>query len=109
MLVQEFLRLVQTRPLRHSDQMVLGHQGRDGLVRVGDKAQVAIGQNAHQFGAFGDGNPWVHLGAHLVIGTTVGSLVPWLIGSVVLYATRKLAGSDGSINTVGIIAILTPR
>ena len=51
--------------------------------------------------AFGGGNPWVHLGAHLVIGTTVGSLVPWLIGSVVLYASRKLAGSDGKINRVG--------
>jgi hypothetical protein len=46
----------------------------------------------YAFGA--DGKTWLHVGAHLVVGTTAGSLVPWLIGSVVLFATTKLAGSD---------------
>src|SRR5207245_8479153 len=33
----------------------------------------------YAFGA--DGKTWLHVGAHLVLGTTLGSLVPWLIGS----------------------------
>jgi hypothetical protein len=44
--------------------------------------------NAPEF-AFGGGSPWVHLAAHLFIGTTVGSLVPWAIGSLILVITRK--------------------
>ena len=51
--------------------------------------------------AFGsDGKTWFHVGAHLVVGTTLGSLVPWLIGSVVLSATRKLAGSDAKVKSL---------
>jgi hypothetical protein len=43
--------------------------------------------------AFGsDGKTWLHLGAHLVIGTTVGTLLPWLIGSGVLAVTKKSYG-----------------
>src|SRR5262245_57758490 len=36
-------------------------------------------------------NPWLHAGAHLVIGTVAGSIVPWLVGSLVLFVTKKLA------------------
>jgi hypothetical protein len=51
--------------------------------------------------AFGsDGKTWLHVGAHLVVGTTLGSLVPWLIGSVILFATRKLARSDSKIKSL---------
>jgi hypothetical protein len=40
--------------------------------------------------AFGsDGKTWLHLGAHLVIGTTVGALLPWAIGSAILAVTRN--------------------
>jgi hypothetical protein len=42
----------------------------------------------YAFGA--DGQSWFHVGAHLLIGTTAGSLVPWLIGSVIMFVTRKL-------------------
>jgi hypothetical protein len=42
--------------------------------------------------SFGGGNQWLHLAAHLVIGTTLGSLVPWGIGSLVLLITRSVAG-----------------
>jgi hypothetical protein len=52
----------------------------------------------YAFGA--DGQTWFHVAAHLVIGTTVGSLVPWLIGSGILSATRKLAGSDSKIKSL---------
>jgi len=48
--------------------------------------------------AFGsDGKTWLHLGAHVFIGTTFGSLVPWVIGSGILAITRKLSGSDRKI------------
>ena len=41
--------------------------------------------------AFGsDGKTWLHAGAHLFIVTTAGSLVPWLIGSLILAVTKKV-------------------
>src|SRR6185295_11477043 len=40
--------------------------------------------------AFGrDGKTWIHLGAHLLIGTTAGALIPWGVGSAILALTRK--------------------
>jgi len=51
--------------------------------------------------AFGsDGATWLHAGAHLFIGTTAGSLVPWLVGSLVMLATRKLAGPNQELKTL---------
>ena len=46
----------------------------------------------YAFGA--DGKTWLHVLAHLFIGTTAGSLVPWLIGSAILAATKKVSGAD---------------
>jgi hypothetical protein len=43
------------------------------------------------FGA--DGKNWGHVAAHLFIGTTVGSLVAWLGGSLVMFVTRKVTGA----------------
>ena len=45
----------------------------------------------YAFGA--DGKTWLHVLAHLFIGTTAGSLVPWLIGSAILAATKKVSGA----------------
>jgi len=55
--------------------------------------------SAPEYAFGGDGKTWFHVGAHLGIGTIAGSLVPWLIGSLVLFATRKLVGSDSRIKT----------
>jgi hypothetical protein len=53
----------------------------------------------YAFGA--NGATWLHVGAHLFIGTIAGSLVPWAVGSLVLFITRKLApGSDRSIKSL---------
>jgi len=42
--------------------------------------------------AFGsDGKTWLHAGAHLVIGTTAGTLIPWLTGSLIMFISTKLA------------------
>jgi hypothetical protein len=50
--------------------------------------------------SFGGGNPWFHAAAHALIGTTVGSLMPWLIGSVILFVTKKLSASKDTIKSV---------
>ena len=48
--------------------------------------------------AFGsDGKTWTHLLAHVFIGTTVGTFLPWLIGSGILAITRKASASDRKI------------
>ena len=49
----------------------------------------------YAFGA--DGKSWLHLGAHVFIGTTFGSLLPWVVGCGVLAITRKLSRSDRRI------------
>ena len=39
-----------------------------------------------------NGQPaWLHLAAHVFIGTTVGSVVPWAIGSLILAITRRVS------------------
>ena len=43
-----------------------------------------------EFAFGGDGKTWSHAASHLFIGTTAGSLVPWLIGSLILAVTRKV-------------------
>jgi hypothetical protein len=55
--------------------------------------------SAPEYAFGGDGKTWLHVGAHLGIGTIAGSLVPWLIGSLVLFATKKLVRSDSRIKS----------
>ena len=51
--------------------------------------------------AFGsDGATWFHAAAHLFIGTTAGSVFPWLIGSLVLFLTKKVSHTDSKINSL---------
>jgi len=47
--------------------------------------------SAPEYSFGGDGKTWLHVGAHLVIGTIIGSLVSWLVGCLIMFATRKLA------------------
>jgi hypothetical protein len=42
----------------------------------------------YSFGA--DGKTWVHVAAHLFIGTTVGTLVGWLFGSLIMFVTKRV-------------------
>ena len=42
----------------------------------------------YSFGA--DGKTWFHVGAHLLVGTTIGSLLGWLVGCLIMFATKKL-------------------
>jgi hypothetical protein len=56
--------------------------------------------SAPEYAFGGDGKTWLHAAAHLVIGTTAGTLVPWLIGSLILFVTKKLSRSDSRIKSV---------
>ena len=68
---------------------------------VGIAIAIFTGNNnifsAPEYAFGGDGRTWLHLGAHAVFGTTVGTLVPWLIGSGFLAAAKKLTASDRNI------------
>lgn len=41
--------------------------------------------------SFGAGSSLLHIALHVFVGTTLGSVVPWLIGSLILAATRKFS------------------
>ena len=47
--------------------------------------------SAPEFSGGVDGKTWGHAGAHLVLATTAVSLAGWLIGSLILFVTRKVA------------------
>ena len=53
--------------------------------------------SAPEYAFGGDGKSWLHLGAHVFIGTTIGSLLPWVIGCGILAITRKLSGTDRKV------------
>jgi hypothetical protein len=38
-----------------------------------------------------DGKTWLHAGAHLVLGLTVGPLLAWLVGSIIMWVTKKIS------------------
>ena len=47
----------------------------------------------YSFGS--DGKSWLHVGAHLVLGTTIAPLIGWIVGCVIMFATKKLVrGKD---------------
>ncbi len=43
-----------------------------------------------EYSGGGDGKNWLHAGAHLGIATPAVSLVGWLVGCLVMFATKKL-------------------
>jgi hypothetical protein len=55
--------------------------------------------SAPEYSFGGDGKTWLHVAAHLFIGTTVGSLMSWLVGCLIIAATKKLMsrGKDAQV------------
>jgi hypothetical protein len=41
-----------------------------------------------------DGKTWLHAGAHLVLGLMIGPLLAWLVGSVIMWVTKKVSPRD---------------
>jgi len=46
--------------------------------------------SAPEFSFGSDGKTWLHVAAHLFIGTTVGSVMGWLVGCLIMFAAKKL-------------------
>ena len=46
---------------------------------------------APEYSGNADGKTWFHVVAHLIVGSIVLPLVSWAIGSLVLFATKKVA------------------
>ena len=46
--------------------------------------------SAPEFSFGSDGKTWLHVAAHLFIGTTIGSVMSWLVGCLIMFATKKL-------------------
>jgi hypothetical protein len=55
---------------------------------------IITGQNniytAPEYAFGSDGKTWLHFFSHLFLGTPVGSVVYWLVGCLILLASRKL-------------------
>lgn len=47
-------------------------------------------------GPLGDGKTWLHAGMHVVFGVLVGSLLAWLVGSVIMWVTKKAVQRDAA-------------
>ena len=62
--VQNVLRVFERGSHRDGDEIFLGHHFADGNVEAGLKAQIAIGENAHQFSVLGDGHAGNFVLAH---------------------------------------------
>jgi len=42
-----------------------------------------------------DGKTWAHVAGHLIVGTVGASLISWIVGSVIMFVTKKAtAGGD---------------
>lgn len=50
---------------------------------------------APEYSGGGDGKNWTHAGAHLLFGTIVLTLINWLIGSIIMFVTKKAASGRG--------------
>jgi hypothetical protein len=56
--------------------------------------------SAPEYSGGGDGKTWLHVVAHLVLGSTVGPLIAWLVGSAIMFVVKKIAprGSTSAAN-----------
>jgi len=53
--------------------------------------------------AFGqDGKTWSHLLAHVFVGTTIGTLFPWVIGSGILALTKKVTRKSENFGATSV-------
>ena len=50
--------------------------------------------SAPEYSGGGDGKTWLHVGAHIVLGTTIGPLLAWLVGSIIMWVTKKISPRD---------------
>jgi len=51
--------------------------------------------SAPEYSGGGDGKTWVHVAAHLVV-MIISPLVAWLVGSAIMWVTKKVAPKGGA-------------
>jgi hypothetical protein len=52
--------------------------------------------SAPEYSGGGDGKTWFHVGAHIVGGMILFPLVAWLVGSLIMFVTKKVVPKDRS-------------
>ncbi|HVF89870.1 MAG TPA: hypothetical protein VNH22_07375 [Blastocatellia bacterium] len=52
--------------------------------------------SAPEYSGGSDGKTWLHVAAHLIVGLIAGPLVAWLIGSILLFITKKVAPQNAA-------------
>ena len=66
-----------------------------GIIAAGIVIAIATGRDnvftAPEYSPSADGKTWLHVGAHLLLGTTVGTLLSWLIASLVMWVTKRVS------------------
>jgi small basic protein len=50
--------------------------------------------SAPEFSGGVDGKTWTHAAAHLVVGVVIAPLVGWLIGSALMWVTKKVTAQE---------------
>ena len=55
-LAQDLLRVFERRADGRGDEVFLGHHVLDGLLEIGLETQIAVGENADELSALGDGH-----------------------------------------------------
>jgi len=72
----------------------------EGIVVVGIIIAIATHTDnvfsAPEYSGGGDGKNWGHVAAHAVLGIIVGPLVSWLVGMLIMFITKKVAGERSS-------------
>lgn len=54
--------------------------------------------SAPEYSGGGDGKTWLHVGAHIVLGTTIGPLLAWLVGCVITWVAKKVSSGRAATN-----------
>ena len=66
-----------------------------GIVIAGIVIGIVTGHDnvftAPEYSGGGDGKTWFHAGAHVVFGLFVGTLIGWLLASIVMWVTKRVA------------------
>lgn len=52
--------------------------------------------SAPEYAGGQDGKNWIHVAAHLILGMMVGPLVAWLVGSALMWVTKKVSPRGGA-------------
>lgn len=66
-----------------------------GIVIIGIVIGIVTGHDnvftAPEYSGGGDGKTWLHVGGHVAFGLIVGTLLGWLIASIVMWVTKRVA------------------